>query len=262
MARWERALVTGASAGLGREFATQLAADGSDLVLVARSGPVLEQLASELRDAHGVEVEVLVADLVDRAALAGVEDRLASPQAPVDLLVNNAGYGSVGRLLDQDLDGQAAMVDLNATALLRLTHVAATRMAAAGRGGILNVSSLSSFQPIPSMATYAATKAFVSSLTEALHEELLGTGVHVTTLSPGFTRTSFAAAAGAEEQASSIPSMLWMEPGPVCAAGLAGVARNRAVVVPGVANRSVSTFMNSVPGMLKRKLGRIVNDTI
>lgn len=262
MSTWDRALVTGASSGLGVGFATQLAEQGTDLVLVARSGEAMEELASNLRAAHDVEVEVLPADLVDVAARGRVEDRLRGDDAPVDLLVNNAGVGTIGRLVDQDVDAQGRMVELNVTAVVRLSHVAAWQMADRGRGGILNVSSLSSFQPLPTMATYAATKAAVSSFTEALHEEMLGTGVHVTNLCPGFTRTSFAAAAGVEDTAAAIPAVFWMEAEPVCRAGLQGIAANRATVVPGLANRAVSRFVNSAPGLLKRKLGRIANDLV
>ena len=262
MSTWDRALVTGASSGLGRTFATQLAGQGTDLVLVARRGEELQELASNLRAAHDVAAEVLPADLCEPAERGRVEDRLRDDAEPVDLLVNNAGFGTIGRLVNQDVDGQARMVELNVTTVVRLSHVAAWQMAERGRGGILNVSSLSSFQPLPSMATYAATKAAVSSFTEALHEELLGTGVHVTNLCPGFTRTSFAAAAGAEDTADEIPALFWMEADPVCRAGLQGVTANRATVVPGLANRAVSQFVNSVPGILKRKLGRVVNDLV
>ena len=260
MGRWDRALVTGASSGLGRTFATQLASQGTALVLVARRADELEELASDLRSAHGVGVQVVPADLCDPQARERVEDRLRDDAEPVGLLVNNAGVGTIGRLVHQDVDGQARMVELNVTAVVRLSHVATRQMVDRGRGGILNVSSLSSFQPLPSMATYAATKAAVSSFTEALHEELLGTGVHVTNLCPGFTRTSFAAAAGAEDSADDIPALFWMGADPVCRAGLRGVATNRATVVPGLTNRAVSRFVNSVPGLMKRKLGRIVND--
>ena len=260
MSTWDRALVTGASSGLGQTFATQLAAEGTDVVLVARSAEQLEELASNLRAAHDVEAEVLAADLVTAEGRAAVEDRLRDDERPVDLLVNNAGFGTIGRLVQQDVEAQARMVELNVTTVVRLSHVAAWQMAERGHGGILNVSSLSAFQPLPTMATYAATKAAVSSFTQALHEELLGTGVHVTTLSPGFTRTSFAAAAGATETADAIPAALWMEPEPVCRAGLQGVASNRASVVPGLANRAASVVVSSVPGTLKRKLGRLAND--
>ena len=260
MATWDHALVTGASSGLGRTFATQLAEQGTDLVLVARREDELEELASNLRAAHDVDVEVLPADLVEPDERAKVEARLREDDDPVDLLVNNAGFGTIGPLVDQDVDTQGRMVELNVTTVVRLSHVAAWRMAQRGAGGILNVSSLSSFQPLPTMTTYAATKAAVSSFTEALHEEMLGTGVHVTNLCPGFTRTSFAAAAGVEDTASQIPGVLWMEADPVCRAGLRGVRENRATVVPGLANRAVSSFVNSVPGLVKRKLGRIVND--
>lgn len=251
---WSRALVTGASSGIGTVLARQLAADGSDLVVVARSEDALDELAVELRDAHGVDVEVLPADLTDRDGLATVEARLQDVARPVDLLVNNAGFGTTGPFVAQDADAEDLEVRLNVAAVVRLTHAALPGMQARGRGGILNVSSIAGFQPIPNMAVYAATKAFVTSFTEAVHEELAGTGVHVTALCPGFTRTNFVDNAGAGDDASRIPEFIWMEPEPVAAAGLRAVAANRATVVPGLQYKLSTGASRVMPSAITRRV--------
>lgn len=251
---WERALVTGASSGIGTVMARKLAADGSDLVIVARSGDVLEELAADLTEVHGVEVEVLTADLTDAAGLAEVEARLQDVARPVDLLINNAGFGTTGRFADQDPDREELEIQLNVSAVVRLTHAAVPGMLARGRGGILNVSSIASFQPIPNMAVYSATKAFVTSFTEAIHEELAGSGVHVTALCPGFTRTAFVDNADAGEDATRIPDFIWMEPEPVAAAGLRAVAANRATVVPGLRYKLSTGATRVLPSAVTRRV--------
>lgn len=251
---WSRALVTGASSGIGTVLARQLAADGTDLVVVARSGDTLEELAGELRSAHDVEVEVLVADLTDADGLAAVEARLRDVAQPVDLLVNNAGFGTTGRFVDQDPDTEDREIQLNVAAVVRLTHAALPGMKARERGGILNVSSIASFQPIPNMAVYSATKAFVTSFTEAIHEELSGTGVHVSALCPGFTRTNFVDAADAGDDATKIPEFIWMEPEPVAAAGLRAVAANRATVVPGLQYKLSTGASRVLPSAVTRRV--------
>jgi short-subunit dehydrogenase len=234
--------------GIGEEFARQLAARHHDLVLVARDNARLEALAKELRDAHGVNVEVLAADLTDDAQLAGVETRARS----VDLLINNAGFGTFGKFYELDLDTEMRELKLNVGALVRLTHAAASAMAERGRGGILNVSSLAGFQPGPLNATYSATKAYVTSFTEAVHEEMAGTGVAVSVLCPGFTRTNFQETANAP--AGDVPSFMWQLPPEVVKAGLDGVAKNKAIIVPGTLNRVLGTFSNVTPHALTRRI--------
>lgn len=253
-----RALVTGASSGIGRAMAKQLAERGADLIVVARSEDLLEELASEVRDQHGVTVEVLPADLTVAEELADVETRVRDLDRPVDLVVNNAAFGAFGRFDRIEVDRQTAMLELNVVALTRLSHAAASVMTARGGGAILNVSSLAAFQPVPTNATYAATKAYVNSFGEALHEELRGTGVHVTTLCPGFTRTNFAEVADVERSASRIPDVLWQSADEVAAAGLAGVARNKAIVVPGIGNRVGATVSTWLPNrVLRRTIGTV-----
>lgn len=185
------ALVTGASKGLGAAYAHELARRGVDLVLVARSAEALERLADRLRQVHGVRVEVIAADLADRDGPRHVDGELRSRGIDVDLLLNNAGAGSVGPFLDRPFDAQLASVDLNITGLVTLTHVLGGRTARRGRGGIINVSSTAAFQPMPYQAVYAATKAFVLSFSEALAEELAGTGVRVMAAHPGAVATGF-----------------------------------------------------------------------
>ena len=164
------ALVTGASAGIGASFARTLAARGDDVILVARSKPRLDDLAIVLRRENGVDVEVLAADLTNTADLASVEARVAARERPVDLLVNNAGFGTSGPFGALPVEHEDEEIRLNVLALVRLTHAALGAMTARGTGAVVNVSSLAGYQPNPGMATYGATKAFVSSFTQAVHE--------------------------------------------------------------------------------------------
>lgn len=246
------ALITGASVGIGEQFARQLAARGHDLVLVARDSARLDALAKEIEGAGPTRAEVLVADLTDDAQLATVEARVRS----VDMLVNNAGFGTFGAFRTLDIDTEVRSIDLNVIALVRLTHAAAAAMAERGRGGILNVSSLAGFQPGPSNATYSATKAFVTSFTEAVHEELKGAGVSVTALCPGFTHTEFQERANAP--ATSVPGFLWQEAPEVARAGLDGLAKNRAIVIPGTTNKVMGNLSAVLPHAITRRVGAAV----
>ena len=252
MLRWSTALVTGASSGIGRAVAVRLAAGGSDLVVVARRRDRLEELAQELSGAHGVKVEVLVADVTDPAQLATVEARLRSGTPPVDLLVNNAGLGAQGDFADIPLDWQDGQIRLNVLAPVRLSHAALGGMLSRGRGGILNVSSTAGLQPMPHVATYAATKAYLSSFSHALHEEVRGQGVVVTALLPGFTRTEFHEAAGMSR--SVVPGPAWMSADAVARAGLRAVARGRAQCVPGLGYRVVGAVAAFTPWWLSRRI--------
>ena len=255
MARWGVALVTGASSGIGRAIAVQLAADGSDLIVVARRRDRLEELAAELRDAHGVSVEVLVADMSDPGQLVAVEDRL---RAGVDLLVNNAGVGGQGAFAEIPLDRQDRQIRLNVLAPVRLTHAALESMLPRGTGGILNVSSIAGLQPMPYVATYSATKAYLSTFTHALHEEVRGRGVAVTNLLPGFTTTEFHGAAGINR--SVVPRLAWMKADNVARAGLRAVAEGRAQCVPGLGYRILSGISAVTPWTLSRRvLGAVLS---
>lgn len=252
MTTWTRALVTGGSSGIGREIALQLAAGGTELVLVARNGARLQEVA----DSVDVACEVLVADLAVPSELSYVEDRLRDRSVPIDLLVNNAGLGSQGSFHELDLEREAAVVEVNVVAVHRLAQIAAEAMAKEGHGGILNVSSMSGFMAAPGSATYAATKAFVTALSEAMHSELAPFGVHVTALCPGFTRTEFQNRA--DYDTSGLPDFVWQSASEVARAGLGGVAANRTVVVPGTKNKVGAAMINALPGSVRRfAVGRI-----
>ncbi len=255
--KWNRALITGASSGIGREIARQLAADGSDLVLVARDQERLETLAMELAEQHDVEVEVLRADLADRTELTVVADRLQSDERPIDLLVNNAGFGHGGLFHELDLAGQTGMVDVNITALHRLTHAAAKTMVPRQRGGILNISSVAGHMVTPQSATYGASKAFVSSFSEAIHEELAPLGVTVTAICPGLTRTEFHERADFDD--SSYPDVLWQQAEDVASEALDALDSGRARVVTGNVNKAFNGVLNVIPRSALRKLINLGN---
>ena len=251
------ALVTGASSGIGAEFARALAARGDDLVVVARDETRLERLAETLEKEHGVEVEVLAADLASKKGTALVEARLASADPAVDLLVNNAGFGTVGKFADLPRAVESREVRLNVLAVVLLSHAALPGMIDRGRGGIINVSSLAGFQPTPLNATYGGTKAFVTSFSHALHEEVRGTGVNVMVLCPGFTRTEFQDRAGLDSAA--VPSFLWQTPETVVSAALRSYELGRAVCIPGPLNQAGAAFASAMPaGITRRLAGAIV----
>ncbi len=256
MARWPLALVTGASSGIGRAIAVQLAAEGSDLVVVARRRDRLEGLAEELRTRHGVKVDVLVADVTDPEQLAVVEDRLRDGAPPVDLLVNNAGRGGQGPFAERSIDDQEGQIRLNVLAPVRLTHAALGPMLARGAGGVLNVSSIAGLQPMPNVATYSATKAYLSNFTHAVHEEVRGRGVTVTNLLPGFTRTEFHETARISR--SVVPGPAWMRSEAVARAGLDAVARGRAECVPGLGYRILAGISSVLPWSVSRRILGVV----
>jgi short-subunit dehydrogenase len=250
------ALVTGASSGIGESLARLLAERGHDLVLVARDRGRLDALGKEVESAFNATVQVLPADLTDADQLATVEARCHDRTAPLDVVVNNAGFGTFGPLHTLDIDTEAREIQLNVVALVRLTHAAATEMVERRRGAILNVSSLAGFQPGPSNATYGATKAFITSFTEAVHEELKGTGVSVTVLCPGFTRTGFQAAANVPAEA--VPGFMWQEADAVARVGLDALAKNRAVAIPGGLNKVLGNFSVMTPHGISRRLASAV----
>lgn len=249
---WNRALITGASSGIGRAIALKLAEDATDLVLVARDSVRLEELAQECRDSHGVEVEVLPADLVDRTQLNTVAERIGDQERPVDLLVNNAGLGFSGTFHELDLEGQTTTVDLNITALHRLSHAAAKTMAPRERGGIMNISSVAAYLVSPQSATYAASKAFVSSFSEALHEELSPFGVTVTTVCPGLTHTEFHERADIDPTA--YPKVAWQTAEQVASEAIAALNSGKAKVITGKLNKAVVRGAKTVPSSVVRKL--------
>lgn len=211
------ALITGASGGIGECFARALAARGRALVLVARSGDKLQVLAGELARKHGVKIECIALDLSAPGGVAKLAAELVHRQIEVDLLVNNAGFGVQGKFWESDIERQAAIIDLNIKALLELTHVIVAPMVRKAAGGVINVSSTASFQPLPYTSVYAASKAFVTSFSMGLAEELRPYGVKVVTLCPGTTRTNFFEAGGYKAMNFRIS---FQSPEAVAAAGL------------------------------------------
>ncbi|MFZ4516868.1 MAG: SDR family NAD(P)-dependent oxidoreductase [Microthrixaceae bacterium] len=251
--RWGSALVTGASSGIGDALARCLAAEGTDLVVVARDAARLERLAGELTAAHGVSVEVLPADLGAPVARHDVERRLDDPGRPIDLLVNNAGFGTNGTFHEMSVDREEQEVQVNALALLRLTHAALGPMVARGSGHVLNVASIGGLYPIPGSATYGATKAFVCSFGDAVHEELRGTGVHLTTSLPGFTRTEFQERSAWEGQ-EGLPGFAWLTAEEVARGSLDGAWAGKARVVPARRYQVLTAATAPVPPFLKRRI--------
>ena len=251
------ALVTGASSGIGSEFARALAARGDDLVVVARDASRLDALAERLEAQYGVDVEVLSADLTTKKGRAVVEARLESAEPAIDLLVNNAGMGTYGKFAELSREAETRVIRLNVQAVVQLSHAALPGMIERGSGGIINVSSLAGHQPTPLNATYGGTKAFVTSFSQALHEELRGTGVKVMVLCPGFTRTEFQERAGVDS--GSVPSFMWQTPEPVVAAALRAYDQGRAVCIPGALNQAGAAFSSAMPaGITRRIAGAVV----
>ena len=242
------ALVTGATSGIGGAFARLLAAEGSDLVLVARDVDRLEATAGELRAAHGVGVEVPTADLTDRDASAAVEARLADG---VDLLVNNAGKGLRGRFWETPLADQEQMFTLNCTAVLRLSHAALGTMVKQGRGGIIVVSSVAGFAP-GARGPYGATKAWATGFAESLSGQLAGTGVRVSAVAPGFVRTEFHGRAGLDM--SRLPKVMWLSADEVAATALRDHRAGRVVSIPGAQYKAIVAASRLVPGAVSRRV--------
>lgn len=249
--RWTKALVTGASAGIGAEFARQLAAEGTSLVLVARDAARLEALAGSFH----VDVEVLPADLRDREQLARVEERLG--RGDVDLLVNNAGYGTLPPFPESPVEDEQGQVDLHVTAVLRLTHAVLPALRAARHGAVVNVASVAGLVPGLPGATYAGTKAFAIHFSESLNGLLRPDGVVVTALCPGFTRTEFHDRAGMPM--SQVPERAWMSAAAVVRQCLDDVATGKAVSVPGVGYAGLAGLVDVLPRPLVRRLARRVS---
>jgi short-subunit dehydrogenase len=241
------ALITGASAGLGTDFARQLSADGARLVLVARRKDRIEALAAELGNARGITL-----DLSQPNAAEPLMADLAAHGEHVDLLVNNAGFGLAGRFAKQDGRRLRQMIDLNCGVLTDLAHAVLPGMVERRRGGILNVASTAAFQAGPGMAVYFATKAYVLSFTEALHEEVRPHGIHVTALCPGPVATEFAEVAGFGKGQTF--NKLGASSAAVVAAGLAALDRNQAIVVPGLVNKLGAQSQRFLPRALVRRV--------
>lgn len=252
MSRYHRALITGASSGIGTAIAHEYAKRGVDVVLAARREDRLQEIAAEIRAEHDVGAEVLVADLTTEEGRLTAEQRLVADHRPVDVLVNNAGMVVDEELADSDPEIRILEVELNVVAVTRLATCAASTFRARGRGGILNVSSVTAFWPVPGNATYAAGKAFVLSLSESLHVELEGTGVHVSAVCPGFTRTEIFDRGGVD--VSQVPSPMWLDAHDVARSAVDGLEANDAVVTPGSLWQAMRMASRLTPPPLARRM--------
>jgi len=241
-------LVTGASSGFGEEFARQYAAQGRPLVLVARRIEKLEALATELRERYRVEAIVEQVDLSNIQAVIQLHQRLRERGIAIDILINNAGHGLQGTFVEGTLDAALAMLQLDVVSLTAVTHLFAQDMRTRGRGKILLVASLLAYQGVEKFAVYAAAKAYVLRLGEALHRELRRDGVTVTVLCPGMSDTGFATAA--QQKMTPALKLLMMQPAPVVRAGIRALQAGRISVVPGWANKATAMFTKATPRWL------------
>ncbi|MEV3870997.1 SDR family NAD(P)-dependent oxidoreductase [Streptomyces sp. NPDC002454] len=247
------ALITGATAGIGAAFARRLAADGHDLVLVARDAERLRDQATELHDRHGVEAEVLRADLATDGGIEAVAARLGNRRRPVDLLVNNAGFGNRGRYLEVPLADELTMLKVHCEAVLRLTSAGTEAMRERGRGGVVNVASVAAFLP---RGTYGASKAWVVQFTQGVARDLAGSGVRLMALCPGFVRTEFHERAGMGTD--NIPGWMWLDADKVVATGLTDLSRGRTVSVPDPRYKALMGLAKLAPRQL---LGGVTSTT-
>ena len=245
-------LITGASSGIGRELAGLFAADGARLVLVARTEDKLRQLAAELAARYGAETQVVPADLARPASPGDIVKALAQRDIDVDVLVNNAGFGARGSIADLGAQRQLEMIEVNVAALTRLTALLLPGMLERHRGAILNVASTAGFQPGPNQAVYGATKAYVLSFTEALAEEVRGSGVRVCCLAPGATDTGFASRA--DMAGTRLFRRGVMDAARVAQAGHDGLRRGKALVIPGIRNRVLAFAVRLSPRALVTKI--------
>jgi uncharacterized protein len=247
------ALITGASSGIGLAMAERLGRAGIPQVVVARRVDRLEELAAKYPG-----VEVLAADLTSVDGLSAVAARVVDEDHPIDLVVNNAGFGTSGEFHELDSQRLDKEVRLNIAALTRISRAALGVMVARGRGYLLNVSSVAGFQPAPRLAVYAATKAYVTSLSESLHEEVRGRGVHVTALCPGLTHTEFQNVSRTDSYSGQFPSFVWMSADEVAETGLRDVAKGRALSIPGALNKTLVAASGITPNGLARRVAALV----
>ena len=253
MSKLGKALITGASAGIGATYAERLARRGHDLLLVARDAQRLESMAGRLSQEYGVKVEVLKADLTQKAELAAVEDKLRS-DADISVLVNNAGIAANGKLAEADLDQTEVLIQLNIVALTRLASLAAAQFSARGNGAIINIASVVALAPELFNAVYSASKAYVLSLSQTLNGELVGKGVKVQAVLPGMTRTEIWERTGISEAA--LPAEMIMEVGEMVDAALAGFDQGELVTIPSLPNAADWQALVAARGALGPNLSR------
>ena len=243
-------MVTGGTSGIGREFVTQLASRGDDIVIVARDTTRMAQIKEQIEARYGVSVETIQADLSNRHAVASVAERLEDPDSPIDLLVNDAGFAVHAKILDPDsLELQNRAFEVMCRAVLELSAAAGRAMVARGHGAILNVSSVTA---LTAMGTYAAHKAWVRTFTEGLVSELRGTGVTATVVNPGLTRTEFHERAGMDETAW--PDLAWLRAEDVASAALDAVRRGQVICTPSVRYRAANAALRAAPRWFVRRV--------
>ena len=246
------ALVTGATSGIGAAFASRLAREGNDLVLVARDTERLQTKAKELREAHNIDVEIITADLATSEGLSQVEARLRDNERPIEILINNAGLGMKGSFLENEPDAHDYMLDVNVRAVLRLCHAALSQMIERGHGDIINVASVAAYTPsFRSSATYSATKAFVITLTEGIAATTRRSGVRVSAVAPGFVRSEFHQRLGITMK--KLPKFMWLEPDFVVDVALREMRKRKVLSVPALPYKAI-VFAGGImaPNLLKK----------
>ena len=251
-------LITGASSGIGKSFAQLLAAEGANLILVARREERLKEIASELATAYSISVEVIAKDLGQAGSAQALYDEVQGRGLSVDTLINNAGIGKQGDYLDESLESHHQVMQLNVISLNDLTYLFAQDMVAKGSGNILLVASIASFMPIPKFATYAATKAYVLTLGESLAAELKDKGVIVTTLCPGGTLTEFMENSG--QQIDGLRNLAMMSSDQVAQEGLTALQKGKRVIVPGWLYKFSIAGLRLVPRRLQAVFGQMATD--
>jgi uncharacterized protein len=255
MTAYKTALITGASSGIGAVFAEALASAGSDVVLVARSTDKLQALAAQLVERHARQVHVIPLDLAQAGAGATLSAAVAALGLKVDLLINNAGFGTTGPFEEQDAAREAEEVRLNAGAVVELAHAFLPGMLARGRGGIINVASVAAFQPMPYFAVYAATKAFVYAFSDALWAECRGRGVHVMAVCPGPVDTPFFENVGSQHRLrETVPKAAMATPEFVVRCALEGLHARRRLVIPGGLNKTSAALTALLPRSIVTRL--------
>lgn len=253
------ALITGASAGIGAAFARHLAAEGYDVLLVARRAERLEGLAADLHQAHGVRTEVFSADLTDPAAPAAITDYAIRVGLPIDVLINNAGLSSSTKFSDTPWESVAAEIQLMVTAPTELAHRVVPGMKERRWGRIVNLSSLAAMSPPGEGLLYTGIKSYVLDMSQSLDMELKPHGIHVTALCPGFTHSEFHDVMGTRDAADRLPKFMWQQPEPVVREGWNAVTKGDPVCVPGTVNKITAAAIRPIPQRVQYVLGRTFN---
>lgn len=252
-------MVTGASSGIGKDIAIEAAKAKYDLILTARREDKLKEIKEEIESNHGVRVEILTGDLTKAEDISKIVSRIE--QNDIDVLVNNAGFGSSGPFIELDIDNELNEIDLNVRALVQLSHAGAKSFADRKSGSIVNISSVASYQPMVGNATYGASKAFVTSFTHALSEELSSYGVDVLLVCPGPTDTEFFVRSSwfeASKGGNGMPKFLWQDSDKVAKLVVKSIQKRRSVLIPGLSNKLLASLSSSLPGTLTKKITALI----